>query len=139
MTKLETVLLVDDCEATNYIHRIVIEGYGCAQSVVACANGQQALEFLCDGSRAYPQPELILLDINMPVMNGWEFLEAYQALPAEQQGGAVVVMLTTSGNPDDYQRAEQLPAVAGYTSKPLDAGKLEAILAQHYPFAVRCG
>ncbi len=76
MNKLKRVLLIDDCKATNYIHRLVIEKYGCAEAVVEVNNGREALEYLTtevDGS--YPKPELVFLDINMPVMNGWQFLE----------------------------------------------------------------
>ena len=137
MTKLKTILLVDDCQATNFIHRLVIDNYGCAETVVECRDGAKALDYLRTGTDKHPQPELILLDINMPVMNGWEFLEAYETLPSKQKAGAVVVMLTTSQNPDDKARAEERGMISAFTLKPLDEEKLEAILKQYYPSAIR--
>lgn len=137
MAKLKTILLVDDCQATNFIHRLVIDNYGCAETVVECRDGAQALDYLRSGVDKHPQPELILLDINMPVMNGWEFLEAYENLPSKQKAGVVVVMLTTSQNPDDRSKAEERGLVSEFTLKPLDEEKLEAVLKKYYPSAVR--
>ncbi|WP_373082940.1 response regulator [Zhongshania sp.] len=134
MDKLKRVLLVDDCKATNYIHRLVIEKYGCAESVIEVNDGREALTYLntkSDGE--FPQPELVFLDINMPVMNGWQFLEEYETLSAEQQAGVIVVMLTTSLNPDDAELAERTREVKSFSSKPLTEAKLSAILAEHYP------
>lgn len=74
---------------------------------------------------------LILLDVNMPVMGGLEFLEAYQQLPADQRQAVVVAMLTTSVNPRDQQRAAGLP-IAAYLTKPLTQQQVEQVLAQHF-------
>ncbi|WP_414729492.1 response regulator [Zhongshania aliphaticivorans] len=138
MNKLKRVLLVDDCKATNYIHRLVIEKYGCAEAVVEVNNGREALEYLTtevDGS--YPKPELVFLDINMPVMNGWQFLEKYADVPEAQQAGVVVVMLTTSLNPDDASLAQSKAAVKSFSSKPLTESRLDDVLAENYPEALR--
>ena len=71
-------MLIDDDEPTNYIHERIIEEVGCTEKIVAIQSGRRALDYLTsktDG--AYPQPDLIFLDINMPAMTGWGFLEKY--------------------------------------------------------------
>ncbi|MBQ0761196.1 MAG: response regulator [Gammaproteobacteria bacterium] len=138
MDKLKNVVLIDDCKATNYIHRLIIEKYGFAETISEFMNGREAMDYLStkvDGE--FPKPELIFLDLNMPVMNGWEFLESYKHLPSDQQAGVVVVMLTTSLNPDDEAQADDIDGVKAFSSKPLTTEKLDGVLAEFYPRSVR--
>lgn len=138
MNKLKTILLVDDYDADNFIHRLVVERYGCAEHIEVARDGKQAMDYLrecVESDRALP--ELIFLDINMPVMNGWEFLEGFHALRGDKPGGAVIVMLTTSLNPDDRARAEGYPEVRSFTYKPLTESRLDELLRQFYPEACK--
>lgn len=132
--KLNCILLIDDDEATNYLHGIIIKTANCATHIKLAINGVEALAYL---ELAYqnkqPKPDLILLDINMPVMNGWDFLEEYKKIPAEQKSKAVVVMLSTSLNPDDKLRATLIPDISGFKNKPLDDGALRDILNTYFP------
>ncbi len=126
---LNCILLIDDDEAVNFIHNRVIQKSGCAQEVAISRNGQEAIDFLTtmvDGK--YPQPDLIFLDINMPVMNGWEFLEEYTKLEKEQKGKEIIVMLTTSLNPDDEEMARKAGNIDDFHSKPLSLEDLNKIL-----------
>ncbi len=131
--KLNCILLIDDDEPTNFLHKLIIERYQCTDRVVVFQDAEMALRFLSDNSDgAYVQPDLILLDINMPGMNGWEFMAAYSKLPEEQRGHIVVMMLTTSLNPDDKQLADSIGGVEGFLSKPLTKKLLQEILEGHF-------
>ena len=102
--------------------------------VLTALNGQAALDLLrthCQ-PRTTQCPTLIFLDINMPVLDGFGFLEAFQHLPVAQQQGSVVVMLTTSVNPRDLARLQGLP-IAGLLSKPLTEEKVAQVLADYFP------
>lgn len=131
--KLKCVVLIDDDEPTNFLHRRVIERYGCAERIEVFQEAQRALDFLgTTENGAYVKPELIFLDINMPGMNGWEFLRAYEKLSDEQRAEIVVLMLTTSLNPDDKAQAESFDEVSGFLSKPLTKELLKEILEEHF-------
>ncbi len=132
-TKLNCVLLVDDDEPTNFLNEMVINQSGFAEKVVATQGGREALEYLKSMENGkHPQPDLILLDINMPAMNGWEFLEEYKKLSPAQQGKIVVIMLTTSLNPDDWDMAQKIDAINDFINKPLTVEALEEILNKHF-------
>ncbi len=132
--KLNTILLIDHNPVDNSLCRMVIEDVGVAEHIVACHGGEEALTWLTtpyDGR--YPQPELIFLDINMPRMNGWEFLERYHTLDASQKGKVIVVMLTTSLNPDDRDWADAHSDVNRFEPKPLTLDRLNRIIATYIP------
>ena len=123
----ETILLVDDDFATNHYHEIILEEWGVSKAIYMVSNGQQALEFL----KTQPQqgkPSLILLDINMPVMNGFEFLEEYERLDESQKVSFVIFMLTSSLHPNDVQRAGKFKALNGYCEKPMTEEVLKTIV-----------
>ncbi|HWI90313.1 MAG TPA: response regulator [Flavisolibacter sp.] len=139
--KLNCVLLVDDDEPTNFLNKMVLEDIGCAETITVADSGQHALDYLAkaEGPNGNPSsPDLIFLDINMPAMNGWEFLDRYSALEKQQKANVVIVMLTTSLNPDDRSKASSLPDVSGFETKPLTPEKLQSILEKYFPGSVHC-
>jgi CheY-like chemotaxis protein len=92
-------------------------------------NGQEALDYL---TGAQPRPELILLNINMPLMDGWEFVDRYKTLAASQKANAMV-MLTTSLNPNDEKTAREHSEIAGFENKPLRKETLQKIIDRFFP------
>ena len=133
MQSKPSVLLIDDNQATNFLHTRVLKKSQLVGYVKACHGGAEALEYITTANQddIYPRPDIIFLDINMPGMSGWEFLEAYQALPEDQRGGIVIIMLTTSLNPDDRRRAESYSEINDFQEKPLTVEHLTQILAKH--------
>jgi CheY-like chemotaxis protein len=105
MAAFKSVLLVDDSRATNFMHRELIREADFAERIDVALDGEEALDFLRSGSDSeYFPPSVIFLDINMPKMDGFEFLEACKSLPEGQRGSLVIVMLTTSLDPGDRTR-----------------------------------
>ncbi|WP_394342345.1 response regulator [Sediminitomix flava] len=118
---MKRILLVDDREVDNYINTLICQDTGLVEIIDSCKNGKDAIDYLSTkgDDDNYPKPDIIFLDINMPIMNGWEFLEAYDQLDKDKQGGKVIIMLTTSLNPDDIARAKQYTSLDEFRSKPM--------------------
>ena len=132
--KLNCILLIDDDEPTNFLSGMLIEEANCSRHVQVIQSGKEALKYLT-GSKpdsSLPYPDLIFLDINMPAMDGWEFLDEYKALIKEHHKKIIIIMLTTSINPDDALRAYGMPEVSGFESKPITIEKLDKILKKYF-------
>jgi CheY-like chemotaxis protein len=132
-SKLNCVLLIDDDEPTNFLNKMIIEETGRVHEVKVVQSARDALEYLV-GKNApkQPTPELIFLDINMPAMDGWEFLERYALLSPEQKASIIVVMLTTSFNPEDEERARRINYISGYKNKPLTSEVMSELIDEYF-------
>jgi CheY-like chemotaxis protein len=135
--KLNCVLLIDDDESTTFLSSIFIEEADCAKNIQIADSAQKALNYLKRSDEPAAEnsnstyPELIFLDINMPAMDGWEFLAKYNEMEQEQDR-TVLVMLTTSLNPEDRIRAESIPQIAAFENKPLTPEVIDRILNKHF-------
>lgn len=129
--KLNCILLVDDDPDDNMYHQIIIEEMNIVHRIDVALNGLEALEYLRTENQL--APEIIFLDLNMPKMNGWEFLEHYKHLSQEQKAKVVLVILTTSANPDHIKKAQEIEDVTGFETKPLSKQILKEILEEHFP------
>lgn len=138
--KLNTILLVDDNPADNYIHRRILLRADCAEHIEVSLNGAEGVAYISQRIEQHQAlPELIFLDINMPVLDGWGFLEEFRALPMGTADAPIVVMLTTSLHPRDVARARKSGMVAEYIDKPLTVETLETLLQRLFVDASRPG
>ena len=128
--RLDSILLVDDDEDDNYYHQIIIEKMNIVRQVDTAMNGIEAIAYLKNEN--INPPDLIFLDLNMPKMNGWEFLEAYKNLNLSQKAKVLIIILTTSANPDHIRRAKEIQEVTGFETKPLSKEILTEILEEHF-------
>jgi len=130
---LECIMLVDDNADDNFYHERVINKCNLSAMVIVKNNGLDALEYLRSTEKTSNcQPDLIFLDINMPGMNGWEFLKKYSQLDKKLQNKRIIIMLTTSDNPDDESRAKSLGLVSDYITKPLTKELMEEITRKYF-------
>lgn len=124
------VLLIDDDNIYQFVACKTLESTGFADRIQVCSNGEEAYNFLKKNANNIDElPDIILLDINMPVMNGWEFLELYQPFKATLPKDIPVFMVTSSMNDQDREFAKRFSCVQDYVVKPLAKEKIKALLA----------
>ena len=128
--KLKCVMLIDDSSDNNFFHQREIKKANLVNSVIIHNSGLDALAYL--KSSQEPHADLIFLDINMPLMNGWEFLEEYNLLGKDLQGRAIIIMLTTSDHPADIKRTKTWDFVSDYRIKPLTSAIMNDIMAKYF-------
>ena len=128
--RINKILLVDDDSDDNYYHQIIINEMDIVNHIDTVGNGIEALDYLKKENQI--SPDIIFLDLNMPKMNGWEFLEQYKNLDMVQKAKVLIVILSTSANPDDLKRAKEIKEVTDFETKPLSKEMLTEILRQHF-------
>tara|TARA_R110002124_G_C8974716_1_gene515939 strand:+ start:98968 stop:99378 length:411 start_codon:yes stop_codon:yes gene_type:complete len=126
---VERVLLIDDDKATNFFNKMMVSRHMGFEYVDAVQGGQEALTLL---STSKNKPNLIFLDINMPGMNGWEFLTAFENLDDKITNGIKIILLSTSSNPDEVMKSINDFSVDDYINKPLSASLLNEVLEKHF-------
>ncbi|WP_168708483.1 response regulator [Hydrogenophaga sp. PAMC20947] len=126
MSPFERFILIDDNEADNVFHEIMIRRAGFTGEVLIFENGIDALKWFTHDLDAVPT--CVFLDINMPMMDGFEVAENAAPL-IEKKPTVMVVMLTSSGSPADKERALTLPVIQGYVTKPLTSEQVKALMA----------
>lgn len=134
---LKSILLIDDDEISNLFNKIFIGKLDLDVKVDVALNGAEAIEFLEERVKGVGElllkPCLVLLDIRMPIMDGWQFLDAYESLfKDEVKNQITVVMLTTSEDESDMVKAMKNPHIKEIIKKPLSENKFKTLIKKFF-------
>lgn len=132
--KLEKVICVDDDPIALLLSKLVLAKSDFTSQVITAANGEIAIQYLerpeviAENNNSV-NPLVILLDLNMPVMDGWEFLEQFsKTLHTQHYKTAKVILLSSSIDPNDIERSKDFSMVSAFLPKPLTKEMLQTIL-----------
>ncbi|MFL5730763.1 MAG: response regulator [Cytophagaceae bacterium] len=133
MNRINSVLLIDDDLINNFINERLIRSTGISHVVRSVLNGKLALEYIKEFSAANDNncPELILLDINMPVMDGFEFLNQFRNIRFSNQVQIKIVVLSTSSHERDLNQAKNY-GIELFINKPLSKDKIEVFFRENF-------
>ena len=122
--------MIDDDNIYQYTAKVLLESTGMTGQIYAFYNGLDALNFLIDNNHSNIEllPDIIFLDINMPVMNGWEFLEEYQKIYQTLAKSIVVYVVSSSVDTDDMLKSRSFSAVTDYLIKPVNRTKFMELI-----------
>ncbi len=128
METMKRIVLIDDDSTTNYLNKLIIERSELVDEVLTFDSAEEALNFFYQNNDPADEA-LVLLDINMPIMNGWQFLDQYSAMDISRSNK--IVMLTSSINPADKLLADEKNHVVDYKSKPLSVDMLKDLVSDY--------
>lgn len=125
MTPIDHLLLIDDSEATNNFHNRLLGKLKFATTITTCTNGKEGIDFIKSSSKA---PSLIFLDLNMPILDGFEFLEiVHDALENKCETKPPIIILTSSEEIVDKDRCKASYQNIRFYSKPLTLSQINEI------------
>ncbi len=128
MTKISHVCLIDDDHIFVYGAKRLMQEIDFYEDLSVFSNGQEALDHLQKAvNTGTPLPSLIFLDLNMPVMTGWEFLEELLHLPGIAYDGISIYINSSSVDPRDLERIHAYPMVKNYILKPMTKEDLRGV------------
>ena len=129
MSKIETCCIIDDDPIFIYGTKRIMKEIDFCEEVIVYNNGQEALEGLSQISNLGQKvPEVIFLDLNMPVMNGWEFLDEITKLPSNNLEKTFIYIISSSVDPRDLEKVKNYKSVNNYILKPITPNDLENVL-----------
>ena len=133
--KMTRIMVVDDDSTFQFIFKKQIEKFGQFEIVNESKNGSEAIQFIRSTKKEGGQlPELIVLDLNMPIMDGWDFLDEYGKLMSTGEGTIPICILSSTINQADFDKANTYTTVKSFFSKPVTSEQLQTMkkLAEIY-------
>ncbi|NIJ55659.1 response regulator [Dyadobacter arcticus] len=129
MNTLERLCVVDDDPVFTFLLKKIIEKTQVTLETVFFENGQEAIDYLLECNfQQQKLPELILLDINMPILDGWQFIDEYAKIHPSLSKGISIFMVSSSTENEDYERAMSTGFITDYVHKPIYATELQQIV-----------
>lgn len=129
MNKKLLIAIVDDDLIFQFIAERLIESINSEHQTIIFSDGKEAIDFIDSNRNEIDTlPDIIFLDINMPVMNGWQFLNKYIEIKSEIKKEITIYIVSSSKNPDDFIKAENINEVTDYIVKPINREKYSSIL-----------
>jgi CheY-like chemotaxis protein len=124
------VCLIDDDNIYQYTARVILESTGLAKEIKSFYNGSEAINYFKDPKNFVPEtlPDVIFLDINMPIMDGWQFLEEYNTFCNDLPKPICIYMVSSSVNSSDMQKSRSYKAVNDYLVKPVNRSKYQELM-----------
>lgn len=126
-----TICLIDDDEVYRFVMRKIVNGLNNekVKKVLSFGDGEEALSFITNNiSNSFELPNMILLDINMPIMDGWQFMEEYIKLKPRIGKKIVIYMVSSSNDEQDIERAKKISEISDYLIKPVTPDELNNII-----------
>jgi CheY-like chemotaxis protein len=123
--KLPVIGIIDDNEIYQFTLMRIINDNKQAERIITFSDGEKAIHYLADNKATNENiPDIIFLDVNMPIMDGWQFIDEYASIKTEIKKKIVIFMLSSSVNPVDIERASKINEISDYIIKPM---KLEEV------------
>lgn len=131
MHQIQQACVIDDDEIYIYLIKKSLAALEIEHSIKAYANGMDAIKGITSLiDQQQPIPEIIFLDINMPIMDGWEFLKAFKEIQAKLPNLIPIYIISSSIAAEDKEKAKRFPEIVGYLSKPVELETLASIIQQ---------
>jgi CheY-like chemotaxis protein len=123
---LQTILCIDDDPITLMLCKMVITKASFSKEIVTAKNGEEALKYFNTLKTTHSnKPQLIFLDLNMPVMGGWEFLDSFSTKDYSDYNETKVIILSSTIDPEDLEKSKKYSMVIDFLSKPISKEMLE--------------
>ena len=130
--KLPIIGIIDDDTIYHFILTSIINKYKLAESILSFLDGEKAIQYLTDNKTNNKKiPDVFFLDVNMPIMDGWMFIEQYARIKPDITKKILVFMLSSSMNPIDIERAGKISEISNYIIKPLNLEEVKIIFENY--------
>ena len=126
--KLPIIGIIDDDTIYHFILTSIINKNKLAESILSFLDGEKAIQYLTENKMNNEKiPDVLFLDVNMPIMDGWMFIEEYARIKTDITKKTLVFMLSSSANPIDIERADKISEISNYIIKPINLEEVKII------------